>query len=195
MYPFHSSVRTVLSGSIIFLTVCRSDTAVASVMISMRIRPIPAFPLSSTATSIHIFPSAPRPRFPGLTPPRNTSSTSTMPLNRSRPWRTIAPLILCNKYQAVSYLLMPSALARPRALTPCFCETRHQSAWNQSLSGIRLSPKTVPAVTEISRRHFLHCKTSRRTAHMSVSVQWGHRGTPFQRTFATYCRHALSVEN
>ena len=119
------------------------------------------------------------------TPPRNTSSTSTSPLNRSRPGRTMAPLILCNRYQAVLYFLMPSTRARPSALTPFFCETRHQSAWNQRRSGMRLSPKVVPAVTEMSRRHFLHCNTPRRTAHSIDSEQCGHRGAPPQRTFAT----------
>ena len=42
-----------------------------------------------------------RPRFPASVPPRYVSSTSTSPVNRSRPGRTIARRSLCSQAQAV----------------------------------------------------------------------------------------------
>ncbi|MBA7550902.1 hypothetical protein ES705_43432 [subsurface metagenome] len=63
---------------------------------------VPVFrPLTSTATAIKLFPSAPRPRFPEVFPPTRTSSTSTVPRNLLLLLDTINRLNLCSQVQAV----------------------------------------------------------------------------------------------
>ena len=74
--------------------------AEASAMRRIRIRPIPR-PSSCVATTIKAFFSVCRPRTPSSRPPRYVSSTSTVPVSRSRPGLTIARRSLCSQAQAV----------------------------------------------------------------------------------------------
>ena len=78
-----------------------------------------------------------------------SSSTSTLPVSKSRPGRTMARRNLCSHVQAVSYFLSPSTRCRPNALAPFFCVVNHHMARNQTGSGVRVSWKIVPAVTDV----------------------------------------------
>ncbi len=171
----------VLPGSTMVLMAAASVCVFASGITLIRILPNPAFPLSSTATRMSTFPAAPRPLFPGFTPPRNTSSTSTVPERRSRPTRVMAPRMRARRYQPVICRLMPSACASPSALTPLFCDTTSHNAWNQRRNGMRLSPKVVPAVTDVSRRHPAHRYVPRAFFHARPCPHEGHRNPPSQR--------------
>jgi len=58
-------------------------------------------PATSAAITTTLLPAAPRPNVPAASPPMNVSSTSTTPLSRSRPGRTMARLSLCSQLHAV----------------------------------------------------------------------------------------------
>jgi len=95
-------------------------------------------------------PLAP-PNMPGVTPPTKVSSTSTMPVSRSRSGRTIARRSLCSHAHAVSYEANPRTRCRPRADIPFFCEVTNQIAANHVDNGVRVRWKIVPAVTDVLR--------------------------------------------
>ena len=111
--------------------------------------------MCSTAIMTGTFPLE-APNMPGVTPPTNVSSTSTMPDSRSRSGRTIARRSLCSHAHAVSYEANPRTRCRPRADIPFFCEVTNQIAANHVDNGVRVRWKIVPAVTDVLRWHWRH---------------------------------------
>jgi hypothetical protein len=107
-----------------------------------RMGPI-ASPACCAATTTSTLPCVPRPRLPGLGPPMKISSTSTMPLSRSRPGRTIARRNLCSKFHAVRSLPNPNTRCMPRALTPLFWLVTCQIAGPRCHRGLPTAPPTV----------------------------------------------------
>ena len=75
------------------------------------------------------------------------SSTSTSPLSRSTEVRPIAVRSLWHIAQAVSYDPSPSNGCSEAALTPFVVTAISQAASNQTVSGVRVSWKIVPART------------------------------------------------
>ncbi len=94
--PMHAGQRDMRG-----LPGARSVGAVASGMTAIRVRPKPFGDRCSTPMATSTLPAAPRPRLPGLTPPKKVSSTSTSPDSNSRPGRTIAVRNRCSIAHAV----------------------------------------------------------------------------------------------
>ena len=132
---------------------------------------------------------------PGLLPPSNLSSSSTVPHSRSRSGRTIARRSLCSHAHAVSYEPNPRTRCRPCAEIPFFCEVTNQIAANHVDNGVRERWKIVPAVAEVFRR--TRCTSTGR--HRSARpLTHPHRGqmNPFShRSFPRYSRHVISSGN
>ncbi len=70
--------------------------------------------------------------------------------------RPIAVRSLWHIAQAVSYDPSPSSGCRDAALTPFFVTAINQAASNQTVSGVRVSWKTVPASTRTRLRQPPH---------------------------------------
>src|SRR5437899_8985168 len=101
---------------------------------------------------------------------------------------------LCSHVQAVSYFFSPSTRCRPNALAPYFWVVTHHMARNHTGSGVRVSWKIVPAVTEVWQPHPAHSHSSR-TGHAFPDPQRGHAKPDRDRSRARYARHASSVPN
>src|SRR5207245_3499705 len=88
----------------------------------------------------------------------------------------------------------PSTRCRPNALAPYFWVVTHHMARNHTGSGVRVSWKIVPAVTEVWQPHPAHSHSSR-TGHAFPDPQRGHAKPDGHRSRARYARHASSVPN
>ena len=147
----------MLPGSTAPVTNGFSDSAEASSSTAIRHRPIPFGPLTSTAMPVSTFlPRARPPRRPGSCPPMNVSSTSTVPVSRSRPGRTSTDRSRCSIAHAVGYEPISSDRCRLCAEMPSFCVANSQHAVNHTVSGVRVRSKIVPAVTEVRRLQPAH---------------------------------------
>src|SRR5450759_3967026 len=128
---------------------CR-QAAEASAMMPIQTRPEPRGSWTSTATATRDFlPLARPPLSPGSSPPMKVSSTSTLPVRRSRPGRTRTDRRRCSMAQAVAEEPISSVRCRLNAETPSFCEANIQQAVNHTVSGVRRRSNRVPAVTEV----------------------------------------------
>src|SRR5207245_7643585 len=116
-----------------------------------------------------------RPLAHSSTPPRSVSSTSTVPVRRSRPGRTIARRNLWSHVHAVSQLPSPNTCCSPRALVPVFWLVTHHIARNQVGKGVRVSWKIVPAVTDVCRPHAAHSNSAVPIGHALVPPHFGQR--------------------
>ncbi len=117
----HPSVITRAPGSTCSVTKECSEAADPSVKTAIRARPNPRGSLTSTATPTIVFlPFARPPRNPGSSPPMYVSSTSTVPVNRSRPGRTRTERSRCSIAHAVGYEPISSDRCRLNATCrPC----------------------------------------------------------------------------
>ena len=86
----------------------------------------------------------------------NVSSTSTVPVSRSRPGRTSTDRSRCSIAHAVGYEPISSDRCRLCAEMPSFCVANSQHAVNHTVSGVRVRSKIVPAVTEVRRLQPAH---------------------------------------
>ena len=68
---------------------------------------------------------------------------------------------------------MPSTRWRPSALTPLFWLVSCQAASNQSVSGVRVWWKIVPAVAETRRPQPPHDRRPSRSRQDTAEPQWG----------------------
>src|SRR5438132_702857 len=131
-----------------------SDAAEASGRTAIRHRPYPLGSRTSIATATSDFlPFWRPPRSPGSSPPMKVSSTSTRPLSSSRPGLTSTERSRCSIAHAVWYELISSARCRLCAETPSFWVANSQHAMNQTVRGVRVLSKIVPAVTDVAERH------------------------------------------
>ena len=93
---------TVEPGSTWSLTKACNDSAEASASGAIRHLPSPLGSRISTAMPVRtFFPRARPPRNPGSAPPMKVSSTSTVPVNLSRPGRTSTERSRCSIVHAV----------------------------------------------------------------------------------------------
>src|ERR1039458_9269058 len=83
----------------------------------------------------------------------------------------------------------------PNALAPFFWLVTYHIARNHMIKGLRISWKTVPAVTEVWCRHRQHWNKVSRTTVAFVPPHLGHRKPSGHRICTRYFRHASSVEN
>jgi len=115
--------------------------------------------LRSTATPTSTFlPFCRPPRSPGSSPPTKVSSTSTSPRSRSRPGRTSTERSRWSIAHAVWLEPISSARLSDSAEIPSFWEANSQQAVNQTVSGVRVRSKIVPAVTEVRSWHSRHSR-------------------------------------
>jgi hypothetical protein len=111
----------------------------------------------STAMPVSTFlPGCRPPRNPCSSLPVNVSSASTVPASRSRPGRTSADRSRCSIAHAVWYEPISRARCRCWAEIPSLAVANSQQAWNQTVSGVRVRSKIVPAVTEVRREQPPH---------------------------------------
>src|SRR5947199_8478062 len=133
-----------------------------------------------------------RPSNPSPSAPTHHSSTSTLPVSKSRPGLTMARRNLCSIVQAALYFFSPSTRCSPNALAPFFCVVTHHIARNHTGKGMRVSWKIVPAVTEVWHPHAAHSHKPR-TGHAFSDSQRGQRKPVGHRSRARYARHESSV--
>ena len=112
----------------------------------------------------------------------NVSSTSTRPVSRSRPGRTSTERSRCSIAHAVWYELISSARCRLWAEMPSFWVAKSHDAMNQTVSGVRVLSKIVPAVTEVAERHDPHRNRPSPSRHPPGHPQAGHTNPSGQRS-------------
>ena len=78
------------------------------------------------------------------------------PASRSRPGRTSTERSRCSIAHAVCSEPISSAFCRPSAEIPSLAVANDQHAANQTVSGVRVLSKIVPAVTEVRRPQAAH---------------------------------------
>src|SRR5674536_102309 len=126
---------------------------------------------TSTATATRDFlPLARPPLSPGSSPPMKVSSTSILPVRRSRPGRTRTDRRRCSMAQTVAWEPISSVRCRLNAETPSFCEANIQQAVNHTVSGVRRRSNRVPAVTEVRAPQPAHLYRPSPTAHPPTGV-------------------------
>ncbi len=131
--------------------------AEASVSGAIRHRPLPRGGVTSTAMQVRTFlPLARPPRSPGSSPPMKVSSTSTVPVSRSRPGRTSTERSRCSIAHAVGYEPISSARCKLSADMPSLPVANIQHAVNHTVSGVRRRSNSVPAVTDVRAPHAAH---------------------------------------
>ena len=86
----------------------------------------------------------------------NVSSTSTVPDSRSRPGRTSTDRSRCSIAHAVWYEPISSVRCTVSAETPSLRPANIQQTVNQTVSGVRVLSKIVPAVTEVRASQPVH---------------------------------------
>ncbi len=112
----------------------------------------------------------------------NVSSTSTVPVSRSRPGRTSTERSRCSIAQAVWYELISSARCRLCAEMPSFWVAKSQPAVNHTVSGVRVRSKIVPAVTDVRDRHAAHRNRPSPSRQPPSCPQSGHTNPSGQRS-------------
>ena len=148
---------TIAPGSTAAITNGCSDADDPSLRTAKRQRPKPFGSLTSMATPTRTFlPLARPPLSPCSSPPMNVSSTSTIPVRRSRPGRTSTDRNRCSIVQAVSYEPISSVRWRLSAEMPSLALAKAQQAANQTVSGVLVRWKIVPAVTDVRCPHAVH---------------------------------------
>src|SRR6516225_866998 len=80
------------------------------------------------------------------------------------------------------------------ALAPFFWLVTAHIARNQSVSGLRVSWKIVPAVTELWYPQPANCSRILRTGQLFRPPHRGYRKPSGQRSFTRYSRQDVSVE-
>ena len=95
----------------------------------------------------------------------NVSSTSTVPVSRSRPGRTSTDRSRCSIAHAVGYEPISSARCTLSADTPSFCVANIQHAANHTVSGVRRRSNKVPAVTDVRLPQAAHLYRASPSAH------------------------------
>ncbi len=95
----------------------------------------------------------------------------------------------------VRWLPSPRTRCRPSALAPGFWLTTHQIARNHNVSGVRVSWRIVPAVTDTCCPHVAHILSPRRVAQAFVVPHAGHEKSRGHRSGAKYSPHAASLAN
>jgi len=150
-------VITRAPGSTLPVTNGCSEAADASASTDIRHRPMPFGSLISAAMPVRTFlPGCRPPRRPCSSPPMNVSSTSTIPASWPRPGRTSASRSRCSIAQAVWYEPISRTRCTCWAETPSLAVANSQQAWNQTVSGVRVLSKIVPAVTDVRREQPPH---------------------------------------
>ena len=155
----------------------------------IRIRPIPR-PTASAATTTRALVAVDRP----CAPPRPPRSS-----HRPRRGR---PAIAARAYHRAAQLVQPGprrliapqaqdALESQRAGAGLWLVTHH-IARNHVVSGVRVSWKIVPAVTDVCRPHAAH-SSRLRTGHALGWPHCGQRNPCGHRCCIRYARHAASV--
>src|SRR5674476_346472 len=142
---------------------------------AIRARPNPRGSLTSTATPTSAFlPLARPPRNPGSSPPMYVSSTSTVPVNRSRPGRTRTDRNRCSIAHAVGYEPISSDRCRLNADMPSLPEANIQQTCNHTVSGVLRRSNIVPAVTDVRPPQDAHRYPPSATANPPTCPHRGH---------------------